>query len=226
MTRWLVCWLAWCVVTAATARGDDPLAKPDDAVARDYLQQGNRFYHLHELDRAIDAYKAGSLRDDKAVFLYNLAQCHRQLGNFAESIWHYERFLARARPTGQLRATIERFVRDMKAELGRPSAIEYIEPWYADGVGWTLASAGTLAAAAGGYLWLDAADLDDQANNEPRQTLRDALHDKATARRGLGAVIGISGISVLVAGVIKLGLRSTSWTVTPNGAGLSAMVAF
>jgi hypothetical protein len=202
MTRWFVWWLAWCVVTAATARADDPLAKPDDAVARDYLQQGNRFYHLHQLDRAIDAYKAGSLRDDKAVFLYNLAQCHRQLGNFAESIWHYERFVARAHPTGPLRTTIERFVREMKADLGRPLASEHVEPWYADGVGWTLAGAGAVAAAAGGYLWLDAADLDNQANTEPHQMLRDTLHDKAAERRGLGAVVGLAGIGVLVAGAI------------------------
>ncbi|HEV7557615.1 MAG TPA: tetratricopeptide repeat protein, partial [Kofleriaceae bacterium] len=196
MTRWLVCWLAWCVVTIATARADDPLAKPDDAIARDYLQQGNRFYHLHELARAIDAYKAGSLRDDTPVFLYNLAQCHRQLGNYAESIWHYERFVARARPTGLLRQTIDRFVRDMKAELGRPLAIESVEPWYADGVGWSLASAGAIAALAGGYLWLDAADLDDQANHEPRQSVREGLHDRAGARRGIGAVVGLSGIGV------------------------------
>ena len=224
MTRWLVRWLAWCVVMTSTARADDPLARPDDAIARDYLQQGNRFYHLHELARAIDAYKAGSLRDDSPVFLYNLAQCHRQLGNFAEAIWHYERFIARARPSGVLRATIDRFVRDMKAELGRPVSIESVEPWYADGVGWSLASAGAIAAVAGGYLWLDTADLDDRANHEPRQTVREALHDRASTRRGIGAVIGISGIGVLAAGILKLSLRSTVWTVTPGG--VSAMVTF
>jgi tetratricopeptide (TPR) repeat protein len=221
MTRWLVCWLAWCVVTTATAHADDPLARPDDAVARDYLQQGNRFYRLHDLARAIDAYKAGSLREDSPVFLYNLAQCHRQLGNFAESIWHYERFVARARPAGLLRTTIDRFVRDMKIELGRSPPIESAEPWYADGVGWSLAGAGAIAASAGGYLWLDAADLDDRANHEPRDTARESLHDSASARRGIGAVIGIAGIGVVVAGILKLSIRPT---VGPTG--LSATGTF
>jgi len=59
VVSWTVgCWIALCVAFGATARADDPLAKPKDAVARDYLQQGSKLYYARELEKAIDAYKA------------------------------------------------------------------------------------------------------------------------------------------------------------------------
>lgn len=124
--RWsLVCWFVLGTVLASSARADDPLAKPKDAVAREHLLQGNKRYRLREFEKAIEEYKAGTLREDAPVFLYNLGQCYRQLGKYQDAIWHYERFLSRARPEGEFKTAVDEFLRQMRAELEktRPDAL-------------------------------------------------------------------------------------------------------
>ncbi|MEP6864173.1 MAG: tetratricopeptide repeat protein [Deltaproteobacteria bacterium] len=171
-----------------TARADDPLAKPKDPVAQEHLSQGNKLYRLRDFDKAIEEYKAGALKEDAPVFLYNLGQCYRQLGKYEDAIWHYERFLSRAQPTGDMRTAVEDFVKQMKSELDKkamsqpptepapepkpkleaarqpvaPQPVAPVDPWYADGLGWTFAGAGLLATGIGGYLLLDANDLYDE----------------------------------------------------------------
>ena len=231
--RWIfVCWFVMGLLTADSAFADDPLGKPKDTAAREHLSQGNRLYRLREFEKAIEEYKAGALREDANVFLYNLGQCYRQLGKYEEAIWHYERFVSRAQPTGEMKTAIEDFVKQMKAELEKkamtqapvepapdakpvdpappPVAVTSVtspsesSPWYTDGVGWALAGTGASAVALGGYLLLDAADLSDEANNEERQGVRQELRDKASTRRVIGAVVGVAGVGLLATGVVKL----------------------
>lgn len=110
------CWIVLAILFGANAFADDPLAKPKDAAARERLAQGNKHYHVHELEQAIADYKAGALLEDAPVFLYNLGQCYRQLGNYQEAIWHYERFLARVDAKSDVAVAVEDFVKQMKAE--------------------------------------------------------------------------------------------------------------
>jgi hypothetical protein len=78
------------------------------------------------------------------------------------------------------------------------------EPWYRDGVGWALTGAGLIAASVGGWLILDAGHLDEQANSNPIQPERVALHDRASTRRLEGALVGIGGLALLGTGIVKL----------------------
>ncbi len=227
------------IMLAGPAFADDPLAKPKTTAAREHLTQGNKLYRLREFEKAIEEYKAGALRDEANVFLYNLGQCYRQLGKYDDAIWHYERFLSRAQPTGNLKTAIEDFVRQMKDERDKkamtqppvepapelatttppppPVAItatttseERGAPWYADGAGWALTGTGVIGAGIGGYFLLDSTDLFDQANSEDRQDVRQDLRDKAGTRRVVGAVIGAAGVGLLATGVIKLVLHPSS----------------
>ncbi len=236
--RWIfACSFVMGLVMVDSAFAEEPLAKPKDASAREHLSQGNRLYRLREFEKAIDEYKAGALREDANVFAYNLGQCFRQLGKYEEAIWHYERFLSRAQPTGEVKVAIEDFVKQMKAELekkamtqkpiepapdvanpappvGPPMAVTApaigAAPWYADGVGWALTGTGVIVAGVGGYFLLDAADLYDQSNNEDRQVVRDELRDKASRRRTIGAIAGVGGLGLLATGIVKLALRPTA----------------
>ena len=47
------------LLAARPAQAD--LTKPKDPVAREHLEQGNRYYRVREFDKAIDEYKAGAL---------------------------------------------------------------------------------------------------------------------------------------------------------------------
>ena len=112
--------LVLVLICASDALADkDPLAKPSNLRAAEHLTTGNRHYRVREFERAIEEFKAGALIEDAPIFLYNLGQAYRQLGKYEDAIWHYERFVNRTHPTGQLKEAIDKFLVDMRAELAK-----------------------------------------------------------------------------------------------------------
>jgi tetratricopeptide (TPR) repeat protein len=101
----------------ATTAHADALAKPTNVVAHEHLAAGNRYYRLRDFEKAIEEYKFGAVREDSPVFYYNLGQCYRQLGRYEDAIWHYEQFLGRGKPTGEVETSVQKFITQMKAEL-------------------------------------------------------------------------------------------------------------
>ena len=232
IARWMmVCSLLMAFSNAA--RAGDPLAKPTDAIAGDHLKEGNKLYRIREFEKANAAYKAGALREDASVFLYNLGQCYRQLGKYEDATWHYERFLSRARPTGELKNAVDGFVRDMRSELEKramtkppiepapgtatPAPASSVPPvslatstdnrWYSDGLAWGLVGVGVVGGVASGYLFLSASDIDGEADREPRQEVRNGLQDKASKRRLVGTIVGVGAFGLLATGIVKLAIH-------------------
>jgi tetratricopeptide (TPR) repeat protein len=220
------------VVFAAATVHADPLARPASASARNHLALGNKLYGIRSFDQAIEEYKAGALVESAPVFDYNLAQCFRQLGKYQEAIWHYQRFLTRGDPKGELLDAVNDFLTQMKSELDRKamnqppnepgseptkpvslrvrddnSIIQRREPWYRDRFGLGLAGVGVIGLALGGGLLIDGASVNREANANLNQQASDKLHDKANTRNLLGTVIGIGGAGLLVTGIIKLALH-------------------
>lgn len=62
---------------------------------------------MREFDGAVKEYKAGALIESAAIFDYNLGQCYRQLGKYADAIWHYERCLRSGIGTQEEAASIQ-----------------------------------------------------------------------------------------------------------------------
>jgi tetratricopeptide (TPR) repeat protein len=108
--------LAVCIPCAIASADTDPLAAPKDAKAAAHLKQGNRHYRLRDFQSAITEYKAGAAIEEAGVFWYNLGQCYRQLGNYEDALWYYQRFLDRGKPTGALRDSVVDFIAKMTAE--------------------------------------------------------------------------------------------------------------
>lgn len=102
---------------ASTAHAQDPFAKPASAEAREHLSRGNKFYGVRDFDKAIAEYKAGALAEQAPIFDYNLGQCYRQLGNYEAAKWHYQQFLRRAAPQGEVLEAVRNFIAQMDAEL-------------------------------------------------------------------------------------------------------------
>jgi tetratricopeptide (TPR) repeat protein len=111
--------VVWLVSAVAVTAHADPLDKPTNVVAREHLATGNRYYRLREFEKAIEEYKAGALREDAPVFSFNLGQCYRMLGRYEDAIWHYERFLDRGKSTGEVEASVKKFIAQMKDEIGK-----------------------------------------------------------------------------------------------------------
>lgn len=111
--------LVGLIAAFASPAHADALAKPTSALAREHLTTGNRYYRVRDFEKAIVEYKAGAVREDAAVFHYNLGQCYRQLGKYEDAIWHYKRFIDHGKPTGEVEASVTQFIAQMKGELAR-----------------------------------------------------------------------------------------------------------
>jgi hypothetical protein len=106
-------------VNADPSGEPDPFAKPSDPEARKHLVLGNKLYGVRSFDEAAAEYKAGAIIEPAPVFDYNLGQCYRLTNRYQEAIWHYERFLSRGRPAGEVLSAVQEFISQMKAELDK-----------------------------------------------------------------------------------------------------------
>jgi tetratricopeptide (TPR) repeat protein len=215
------------VASASLAYAGNPFAKPTSTDARAHLDAGNKLYDVRDFDKAIDEYKAGALIEPTPIFDYNLGQCYRQLGKYEDAIWHYDRFIKRGQPAGEVLDTINGFIAQMKAERDKKAMTEpptEAAPTITSPTATTTTTAGTtepppprghktnyfalgLGIAGGvgmvagaGLLW-DAHSLRDDANHTTSQQERDALHDKADTRSLAGTIVGLGGVAVLGTGV-------------------------
>jgi tetratricopeptide (TPR) repeat protein len=88
--------------------------------ARAHSQQGDSYYKLEKYANAIGEYEQAYLAKPDPSFLYNIAQCHRLMGQGAEAIKFYRRFLKDA-PAAPNRAVAEKHIRDLEdASRGTP----------------------------------------------------------------------------------------------------------
>jgi len=88
--------------------------------ARAHSQEGDSYYKLEKYANAITEYEQAYLAKPDPSFLYNIAQCHRLMGQGAEAIKFYRRFLKDA-PTAPNRAVAEKHIRDLEdASPGTP----------------------------------------------------------------------------------------------------------
>ena len=100
---------ALLLLGGGAARAADP--GPGDAKAR-YLS-GQSHYNLNEFAEALQDFKeAYRLRPDPA-FLFNIAQCERQLGNLEEAIKFYRSYL-RNKPETDNKREIEKKIEELK----------------------------------------------------------------------------------------------------------------
>jgi len=208
--------------------------QPTNPKAKKHLETGNRHYKLQDFKSAIKEYKAGTLIEDLPVFLYNLGQSYRQLGDYANAIWYYKRYLSQGAPTGARKKWVIDVIKDMEKELQRaartkpptapgpsgpmPSAKTKTTPvanpaagpsdnhipWHSDKLGWAITTAGLVGLGLGGGMFLSASSLDDQADAEDDQMKREQFRKDADSRRTFGTVSSLVGAALIVGGVIRL----------------------
>lgn len=91
-------------------------AQDDVVTAKIHYQKATRLYEVGDYRQALDAFKAAHLAKPDPAFLYNIAQCHRQLGEVEQAVTLYKRFLA-ASPNAANRTEVEKRVNEMEGEL-------------------------------------------------------------------------------------------------------------
>jgi tetratricopeptide (TPR) repeat protein len=104
------------VAVAVPAAGAAP--DPRTESAREHSRQGDAYYKLEKYPNAIGEYEQAYLAKPDPSFLFNIAQCHRLMGQGAEAIKFYRRFLADAPDSLPSRGIAEKHIHDLE-EAGR-----------------------------------------------------------------------------------------------------------
>ena len=102
----------------APARGDEDTSGPR---AKVLFEEGMKRYNLGRFQEALAAFEQAYLVRPDPVFLFNLGQCHRQLGSWKEAAYAYRRFLG-LRPDAPNRQEVEKLIADAEGEIARTKA--------------------------------------------------------------------------------------------------------
>lgn len=100
----------------ALASGAD---KKSDRRARDLFQKGQTAYDVGDFKEALDAYTAAYKEKPLPAFVFNIAQCHRQLHAWEKAAFFYRRYL-----TLMPNAPNAQQARDLLSEVEKSAAEE------------------------------------------------------------------------------------------------------
>jgi len=89
--------------------------------AREHFKSGEAFFKLEKYKEALDEYEQGYMARSDASFLYNIAQCHRLMGNKTAALRFYRRFLDEATRVPN-RPMVEQHIRDLEKALAAAPA--------------------------------------------------------------------------------------------------------
>ena len=92
------------------------LAQDDAEAAKAHYSKGTRLYEVGDYRQALDEFKAAHLTKPDPAFLYNIAQCHRQLGDLEQAATPYKRYLTTS-PNAANHAEVEKRVAEIEADL-------------------------------------------------------------------------------------------------------------
>ena len=101
-------------VLAQTKTPGGVVQTKEKAEAKAHYDQGTVHFNLDEWPQAIEDFKAAYRLYPDAIFLYNIAQCHRKMGDAAEALSFYKKYL-RERPDAPNRAEVEKRIDELEA---------------------------------------------------------------------------------------------------------------
>ena len=102
-----VCFLLLAFVRAAHAED------PAERAAKRHYDRGQKLYNLQKFEEALEQYQKAFDAAPLPGFLFNIAQCQRNLGDYDAAIFSYKRFL-RLDPESQKREQVEELIEELE----------------------------------------------------------------------------------------------------------------
>lgn len=93
----------------ARAQQDDP----DLERARKHFSRGEKLFALGRFADALAAYEAAFEAKPLPDFLFNVGQCHRNLGDYDQAIFSYRKYL-KLEPDAHNRSAVEKLIEDLE----------------------------------------------------------------------------------------------------------------
>jgi len=93
------------------------MAGADKEKAKEHYREGQKLFNLGKFQEASVAFETAYQLHDAPALLFNLAQCHRQLGNTDRALFFYRGFLRNV-PDTPNRADVEKIIQDLERSRG------------------------------------------------------------------------------------------------------------
>jgi len=139
MTIPIVTGLATIALLCAVATPRVAWAQSASDSAQQHFDRGAKLYNLGHFQEAIPEFEKAYELDTSPIFLFNIAQSHRQLGNKERALFFYRRYLEQA-PNAANRDDVERRMKDLQSALqqegeGKPKPPTDVPPPRGGGTG-------------------------------------------------------------------------------------------
>ncbi|HXJ24025.1 MAG TPA: tetratricopeptide repeat protein [Polyangia bacterium] len=115
--------ICFCVTAAPRAAR----AQSASETAQQHFDRGAKLYNLGHFQEAIPEFEKAYDLDPSPIFLFNIAQSHRQLGNKERALFFYRRYLEQA-PNAANRDDVERRMKELDAALKQEEAAKQKPP--------------------------------------------------------------------------------------------------
>jgi tetratricopeptide (TPR) repeat protein len=109
--------VALAVAPLSVRAADEDAGPGVEAQARAKFAEGNVSYDLAEFQKALDAYSEAYRLTPLPGFLFNIAQCHRQLGHAERAGFFYRRYLSLSKEEPSNAPLVRELIAEMDAAV-------------------------------------------------------------------------------------------------------------
>jgi tetratricopeptide (TPR) repeat protein len=102
-----VCFLLFAFVRAAHAED------PSERTAKRHYDRGQKLFNLQKFDEALEQYQKAFDAKPIPSILFNIGQCHRNLGDYDAAIFSFKRYL-KLDPEAENREQVEELIADLE----------------------------------------------------------------------------------------------------------------
>ncbi len=110
-------WLGLALVVSSAAWGGAPEDTPSrESTARARFEEATKQYNAGKFDEALKQYKEVYDLKRHPALLFNIAQCYRQLGEYAVASFYYRRYSDEARPNSADAQVVKALIAEVEAK--------------------------------------------------------------------------------------------------------------
>jgi tetratricopeptide (TPR) repeat protein len=117
----LACSLVVSAALGGRAGAEGPPSSVDAGQSRLHFERGRRYFQVDEYRKAIEEFKAAHVEKPDAAFLYDIAECHRRLGEPTEALVFFRRFMALSASNDPARSIARKRIAELESKRSAPA---------------------------------------------------------------------------------------------------------